>query len=54
MLNTVYLKAVTFQRAPLRKALFAEITLVRTNTGVCPGVPLQIERVIETLATECA
>lgn len=54
MLNPVNLEAVALQRAPLGEALLAEITLVRANPGVRPGVPLQVERVVETLAAERA
>lgn len=54
MLNTVNLQAVTFQRAPLSETLLAEITLVRSNAGVRPGVPLQVEGVVEAFPAESA
>lgn len=54
MLDTVNFKAVTFQRAPLGEALLAKIALVGSDTRVRPGVPLQVERVVETFAAERA
>lgn len=54
MLNAVNLEAVTLEGTPLGEALLAQIALVRSNAGMRPGVPLQVERVVETLAAERA
>jgi hypothetical protein len=50
----VDLQAVGFQGTALRKGLFAQVTLVRPNAGVCPGVSLQVECVVEAFAAERA
>lgn len=52
MLNTMNLKTVTLQRAPLGETLFAKITFIGSNAGVRPGVPLQVERIVKTFAAK--
>lgn len=54
MLDAVHLEAVRLQRAALREALLAQVALVRTDAGVRARVTLQIEGVVESLATEGA
>lgn len=54
VLNAVHLQAVRLQRAPLGERLLAQIALVRPDAGVRPGVPLQVERIVESLAAEGA
>lgn len=54
MLYAVHLQTVRLQRTALRKRLLAQITLVGSNAGVRSRVPLQIERVVESLAAERA
>lgn len=54
VLDAVHLQAVRLQRAPLRKGFLAQIALVRPDAGVRPGVPLQVERIVESLAAEGA
>lgn len=54
MLNSVNLEAMALERASLREALFAEITLVRSYTRVGSRVSLQVKSIIESLAAECA
>lgn len=54
VLDAVHLQAVRLQRAPLRERLLAQIALVRSDAGVRPGVPLQVERIVESLAAEGA
>lgn len=54
VLHAVHLQAVRFQRTPLRERLLAQIALVRSHSGVGSGVPLKIERIVESLAAERA
>lgn len=54
VLHAVHLQAVRLQRTPLRERLLAQIALVRPHSGVGSGVPLKVERVIESLAAERA
>lgn len=54
VLHAVHLQAVRLQRAPLRERLLAQIALVRPHSGVGSGVPLKVERIVESLATERA
>jgi len=52
--HSVHFQAVALEGASLGEGLFTEIALVRPNSCMCPGVPLQIECIIESLSTECA
>merc|ERR1712130_40396 len=52
MVDAVNLQAVTFQRAPLCKGLFAVVAPIWADSCVCTRVPLQVECIIETLSTE--
>lgn len=54
MLHTVHLLAMRLEGAALREALLAQIALVGPHPGVGAGVALQIEGVVEPLATEGA
>lgn len=54
MLHTVHLQAMRLQAAPLRKALLAQVALVRPHSCVGPRVALQVERVVESLSAERA
>lgn len=54
MLYAMNLEAVRLQRAALREALLAQVALVRTHAGVGARVTLQIEGIVEALATEGA
>lgn len=48
------LEAVRLQRASLGKRFLAQIALVRANAGVCSGVSLQVERIVESFSAERA
>merc|ERR1719222_705521 len=54
MVDAVNLQAVTFQRAPLCKGLFAVVATIWADSCMCTRVPLQVECIIETLSTESA
>lgn len=54
VLDSVDLEAVALQGAPLGEALLAEVALVGPDPGVGPGVPFQIEGVVEALSAEGA
>lgn len=54
MLNTVHFQAVWFEWATLCERFLAEIAFVWPNAGVCAGVSLQIECIVESFAAERA
>ena len=54
MVDAVHLETVGLQGTALGEGLFAEVALVGPHTSVSPGVALQVERVVESLATEGA
>lgn len=52
MSHTVDFQTVTFQGASLCEGFLTKITFVRSNACMCPSVSLQVESVVESLATE--
>lgn len=54
VLNAMDLQGVRFQGATLREGLVTQDTFVGAHACMCPGMPLEIEGVIEALATEGA
>lgn len=54
LLHSMNLLEVGFQGTPLGKCFVANLTFVRTNSGVGPDVALQIKGVVEALPAEGA
>ena len=54
MVDAVHLETVGLQGTALGEGLLTEVALVGPHTSVSPRVALQVERVVESLATKSA